>query len=67
MTGHKKLSDVFIDRRVPFRRRAASIVVEKNGRIVWVPGVVAAEDARIEAGAPGAVRLSARPADEEGA
>ena len=63
MRGHRKLSDVFIDARIPFRRRAASLVVERNGEIVWVPGVVTGESARVGPDTESAVRLVARRAD----
>ncbi len=63
MRGHRKLSDVFIDARIPFRRRAASPVVERNGEIVWVPGVVTGESARVGPDTEGAVCLVAHCAD----
>lgn len=47
MRGTKKLSDVFIDRKIPHRERARAIVIEAGGEIVWVPGVVAAESTRV--------------------
>lgn len=47
MNGTRKLSDVFIDRKVPHRDRARMIVVEAGGEILWVPGVVAAEATRV--------------------
>ena len=47
MSGTRKLSDVFIDRKVPHRDRARMIVVEAGGEILWVPGVVAAEATRV--------------------
>jgi tRNA(Ile)-lysidine synthase len=40
MTGRKKLSDIFIDRRVPRALRASCPVVESGAEVVWVPGVV---------------------------
>jgi tRNA(Ile)-lysidine synthase len=41
--GSRKLSDVFIDRRVPADERAGYPVVVCRDEIVWVPGVVRAE------------------------
>ncbi len=38
MDGHKKLSDLFIDRKVPRRVRERAIVIEGHS-IYWVPGV----------------------------
>jgi tRNA(Ile)-lysidine synthetase-like protein len=63
MRGHRKLSDVFIDARIPFRRRAASPVVERNGEIVWIPGVVTGESARVGPDTKGAVYFVARRAE----
>ena len=40
MSGRRKLSDVFIDRKVPQARRAAWPVVQAGPDILWVPGVV---------------------------
>ncbi len=47
MRGTKKLSDVFIDRKVPHRERARCVVVEAGGEILWVPGVIASEATRV--------------------
>jgi len=65
MRGHRKLSDVFIDARIPFRRRAASPVLERNGEIVWIPGVVTGESARVGPDTAGAVRFVARLVGQE--
>ena len=59
MRGTKKLSDVFIDRKVPQRARARMIVVEAGGEIVWVPGVVAAESTRVRDDDAPVLRLTA--------
>ena len=63
MRGRRKLSDVFIDAKIPFRRRAASLVVERNGAIVWVPGVVMGESTEADPYTESTVRLVARRAD----
>jgi tRNA(Ile)-lysidine synthase len=63
MRGHRKLSDVFIDARIPFRRRAASPVLERNGEIVWIPGVVTGESARVGPDTADAVCFVAERAD----
>ena len=36
--GKKKLSDFFIDRKVPASKRAGTLVVTTKGRIAWVAG-----------------------------
>lgn len=59
MEGHKKLSDVFIDRKIPKRKRATTPVVEVDGEILWVVGVAASEKSRIHEGAQNVVRLTA--------
>jgi tRNA(Ile)-lysidine synthase len=63
MSGHKKLSDLFIDGKVPRRMRARTPVVEMNGEIVWVAGVAASESSRIGATTSRAIRLRARRID----
>ena len=43
-SGHKKVSDLMIDSRVPYDQRASWPVVEANGHVVWVPGLAQSED-----------------------
>jgi tRNA(Ile)-lysidine synthase len=45
--GSRKLSDVFIDRKVPAEERRTYPVVECGGEVLWVPGVVRAEGRRV--------------------
>jgi tRNA(Ile)-lysidine synthase len=45
--GTRKLSDVFVDRKVPAPERRGYPLVEYAGEIVWVPGVVRAESLRV--------------------
>jgi tRNA(Ile)-lysidine synthetase-like protein len=59
MDGSKKLSDVFIDKKVPRRERERCVVVEADGEILWVPGVVAAEATRVH-GVEASIQLTAR-------
>jgi tRNA(Ile)-lysidine synthase len=47
MSGRRKLSDLFTDRKVPRKRRAACWVVEDREEIVWVPGVSTSESTRV--------------------
>jgi tRNA(Ile)-lysidine synthase len=58
MKGHKKLSDLFIDMKIPRRMRVETPVIESNGEIVWVVGVAASESTRMNDRA-NAVRLTA--------
>jgi tRNA(Ile)-lysidine synthase len=51
--GHRKLQDLLVDRKIPREARdGVPIVVDANGRILWVAGVTVAEACR--ATAPGA-------------
>lgn len=47
MVGTKKLSDLFIDAKVPQRLRRFTPVVRDGDRIVWVAGVRLAEECRV--------------------
>ena len=47
MKGRKKLSDLFIDAKVPQRRRDLTPVIEDSKGILWVPGLAISERARI--------------------
>jgi tRNA(Ile)-lysidine synthase len=47
MTGHRLLSDIFIDKRIPeFERHSIPLVVA-NGEIAWVAGVAVSDDFKI--------------------
>lgn len=59
MIGHKKLSDVFIDRKIPKRKRASTPVIEVDGEIVWVVGVATSERCRVAEGTRNVVQLTA--------
>lgn len=47
MKGGKKLSDIFIDAKIPLGQRDSRPVFEDGGGPFWVPGVVADERTRI--------------------
>ncbi len=55
--GTKKLSDLFIDRKVPRHRRALTPVVVSRGRIVWVAGLALAHAVRIGPETQAALRI----------
>ncbi len=40
MSGHRKLHDLFIDRRIPRQKRWGRPVVHAGSEILWVPGLV---------------------------
>ncbi len=54
MAGHRKLADIFVDRKVPRSQRHWLPLVESAGEIVWVPGVVRSARATIS---PDTLRL----------
>jgi len=46
--GHKKLQDIFVDRKVPRDERdRVPIVTDATGQIVWVAGHVLADAFRV--------------------
>lgn len=48
MQGRKKLSDLFIDHKVPSEERSSYPVIDHGGSIVWVPGVVRTDVLRVD-------------------
>lgn len=49
--GHKKLQDLFVDRKVPrLERDSVPLVVDGQDRIIWVAGHALSRDARVTAG-----------------
>jgi tRNA(Ile)-lysidine synthase len=61
--GHRKLSDVFIDARVPREERWRLAVVTRGADIVWVPGVVVASSVAPHPRTDRFMRLRAERAD----
>lgn len=61
MTGHKKLSDVFIDGKVPRHRRANAVVVADAHEVLWVAGVTQSESTRITGATRRVVRVCVEP------
>jgi tRNA(Ile)-lysidine synthase len=56
--GSKTLQDLLVDRKVPrMRRQAVPVVVDRDGRIVWVAGVEIAHDCRVTRPEDGMVKL----------
>lgn len=60
MTGHRKLQDVFVDRKVPRTVRRSCPVVTVADAVLWVPGVVRSAHALIGPGTRSVLRLSAQ-------
>ena len=61
MTGHKKLQDVFVDKKIPKRDRARAAVVCDDEKILWVVGVVASDLGKVTEATWKAIRLSSAP------
>ena len=47
MVGHKKLSDIFIDRKVPRRFRDRIFLIRKGSTVYWVLGLGISEESRV--------------------
>jgi tRNA(Ile)-lysidine synthase len=63
MTGHRKLQDLFVDRKLPADRRWTSPVLESAGEIVWVPGLARSAHALVTAKTRSACRITAKPSE----
>jgi tRNA(Ile)-lysidine synthetase-like protein len=51
MSGHRKLQDLLVDRKVPREARdRVPLVVDAHDRIVWVAGHVISADVRVTSG-----------------
>ena len=59
LEGHRKLQDVLVDRKVPVRTRRTCPIVEFNGEVFWVPGVVRSSHALVTPNTRAALRLTA--------
>lgn len=58
--GRKKLQDLFVDRKVPRADRdRVPVVVDRDGRLVWVAGVAVADEYRATAASAEVVVLTA--------
>ncbi len=58
MEGTKKLSDIFIDKKIPGRRRSQSLVVADADEILWLVGVTTSEKSRVAESTAKIVRIS---------
>jgi tRNA(Ile)-lysidine synthase len=62
LEGHKKLQDFFVDAKIDRHRRdSIPLVVDPQGRIVWVAGLSVAEDFRVTDGTTAVVILKLVP------
>ena len=59
--GSRKLQDLLVDRKVPRDERdRVPLVVDADGRIVWVVGLTIADECRVTAPETGVVILELR-------
>ncbi|MFQ5667828.1 MAG: tRNA lysidine(34) synthetase TilS [Candidatus Binatia bacterium] len=58
MRGRRKLQDIFVDRKLPRAVRWSRPVVESNGEILWVPGVVRSNAALVTGRTRSLLRLA---------
>jgi tRNA(Ile)-lysidine synthase len=58
MTGSKKLQDVFVDKKIPRRRRATAVVVCDDEKILWVVGIVASELGKVSVQSRKGIRIT---------
>jgi tRNA(Ile)-lysidine synthase len=58
MTGSKKISDIFTDKKIPGRQRVGARVVADADKILWVVGVATGEQARVTAETDRVVRIT---------
>jgi tRNA(Ile)-lysidine synthase len=67
LRGHRKLQDIFVDRKVPRARRWEHPVLEAGGRVLWVPGLVRSDHAPILPETRRAWRVAIEPSAVAGA
>jgi tRNA(Ile)-lysidine synthase len=67
LRGHRKLQDVLVDRKIPLAARRAYPVVELDGEVLWVPGVIRSNRALVTAQTRAALRLVAEATGVAGA
>jgi tRNA(Ile)-lysidine synthase len=58
LSGRRKLQDVFVDRKVPRARRWRLPVLEIDGQVLWVPGVIRSRYALVSPATTTAWRLA---------
>jgi len=64
MNGTRKVKDVFIDRKVPLIERQRFPIVASGDEILWLPGVLRAEGARVTRSSETVLLVKARRAPE---
>jgi tRNA(Ile)-lysidine synthase len=59
--GHKKLSDIFSDKKIPLRRRGKTVVISDQKEILWLVGVTTSESTRVSADSKNILKISVIP------
>jgi len=66
MVGHKKLQDVFVDEKIPQQQRNhIPLVVDSQGRIIWVVGLRMGEQFRVAEDTTKLLKLSVAPLSDK--
>lgn len=62
MKGYKKIKDILIDEKVPYRRRSnIPLLVSGDGEIIWLCGIKMSERCKISAGTKEVLKLEFLP------
>ena len=57
--GHKKVKDWMIDRKwSQLRKERTPMIVDKNGRILWIPGFAPSESVKLDEASNRVIRLT---------
>jgi tRNA(Ile)-lysidine synthase len=59
MTGHRKVKDLFIEKKVPLLIRATLPLLSAGEEIIWIPGYGRAEIGKIHPQTASIIRLTA--------
>lgn len=59
MSGHKKLQDIFVDKKISRTQRARAAVIVDDEKILWVVGVVTSELGKVLPSSRAALHLTA--------
>ena len=61
MNGHKKVSDLLTDAKIPSHQRASTYVLEAAGEIIWVLGLRMADSVKVTEATKEIVRIVFHP------
>jgi tRNA(Ile)-lysidine synthase len=65
ISGHRKVKEIFIDRKVPRERRAVWPIVTIGNEIAWLPGLVRSRAALISPSTETVLKIEARADADE--